>query len=97
MKRQTVDVVIGNNRTICFDGFDNATAITLDIPISKKMVLFQSVSNMIGAHLEYLCKKLVTTSSPKNSKNMDLQQSLRNLTRTGARARVGKQQGWCCS
>ena len=36
MKRQHVDVVIGINRTFCFDGFDNAAASTLDIPISQK-------------------------------------------------------------
>ena len=38
------------------------------------MVLIQSVSHVIGAHLEYMRKKFFTTSSPKNSKTMDLQQ-----------------------
>ena len=42
------------NKTFCFDGFDNAAASTLDSPIAQKMVLLQSVSNVIGAHLEYL-------------------------------------------
>ena len=31
MKRHDVDAVIGNNRILCFDGFDNAAASTLDI------------------------------------------------------------------
>ena len=30
VRRQNVDVVIGNDRTFCFDGFDDAAASTLE-------------------------------------------------------------------
>ena len=30
MNKHDVDVLIGHNRTFCFDGFDNAAASTLD-------------------------------------------------------------------
>ena len=43
MKRQNVDVVIGNNRIFCFDGFDNVAAGTLDIPISKNGVASERI------------------------------------------------------
>ena len=68
MKKQNVDVVIGDNRTFCFDGFDNAAASILDFFWGEKKEALQSVSNVIGAHLEYLRKQLVTTSRPQNSR-----------------------------
>ena len=40
---------------------------------------------------------LITTSSTETSKNMDLQQSFKNVPRTGACARIDKQQCWSCS
>ena len=41
MKRQNVDVVIGNNKTFCFHGFDNATASILDILILQTRIRIQ--------------------------------------------------------
>ena len=41
MQRRDVDVVIGNNRTLCCDGFDNAAASTLDILILPTRIRIQ--------------------------------------------------------
>ena len=37
MRSQNVDMVIGNNKTFCCDGFDNAVASIFDILIFPEM------------------------------------------------------------
>ena len=61
MNKQNVHVVIGNSKTFRFDGFDNDSN-------DQIMVLLLSVSNVFGAHPEYLRKN----SSPLRARKFTI-------------------------
>ena len=88
MKRQNVDVVIGDDKSFCFDGFDDA-ASSLDSPNSKKWCYFKAYRTCVPTS-----STCVKNSSPlrgkNNQKKKDLQENLKLVQKTGAHARIGR-------
>ena len=87
MQKQYIDVVIRNNRTFSFDGFNDAAASPGIEPL--KFLVASKRIDVIGTPLEHLHKNSTSPGARKIQKN-DLQQSLKNMPKTIASAKTGR-------